>query len=422
MYKKTNTLCYRRYFSYYSNSIIYNNNYLADVPVSYNTLSDNPVLFNTNHIHYNNDILKIINKHKSNEPFIIFHPNNIIKKINQWSLLLPGITPYYALKCNPDKKIIDIMKNFNMHYDCASKNEIKKILTNNIIHNKIIFANPSKNPDHIQYAKNKNINLLTFDSFNELHKIKALHPSAKLLLRIKVDDSKSSLKFSSKFGVDITDVSKLLLLAKVLELNIIGISFHVGSRCNDIDTYTNALQLSRQVFNIGLKCGYKFSMINIGGGFSGTDDYTFQQIAKTINTNIDKYFNKNSIDFIAEPGRYFAESAYTIVVKVINKKSIIDNNKLKILYFINEGVYGCFNNLLTDKANIKINTFKPYNQNIKSTIFGPSCDALDCIASNIELPELEIGDYIYIENMGAYTAACGTNFNGFNMARVKYIL
>ena len=454
MYKKINTLCYnglvknqlvknpliknaliktnvRKYSTNYPIDVNINYNsishhYLADIPVSFNTLEQTFTQFDVNthydNYNYNKEILKIINKNNNNNSFIIFHPSNIVNKINQWSLLLPGITPYYALKCNPDKRIINIMKNYNIHYDCASKNEIKKILGCNIMNDKILFANPCKMTDHIQYAKSKNINLMTFDTINELYKIKEHYSSADLLLRIKVDDTKSVLKFSSKFGADISDVSKLLFVGKKLGLNIVGVSFHVGSKCIDINAYGDALHLSRQVFNLGLKAGYKFKIVDIGGGFPGADDYTFRKMTSIINTSINKYFSKDDIQFIAEPGRYFVESAYTIVAKIINKKTITENNKPKNIYFINEGIYGCFNNVLTDKATIKINTFKPNNQNIKSTIFGPSCDALDCIASNIELPNLEIDDYIYVENMGAYTTACATNFNGFNMASVKYVL
>jgi ornithine decarboxylase len=310
------------------------------------------------------------------------------------------------------------MKQFNINYDCASKNEIKTILDNNCHGDKIIFANPSKIPEHILYAKNNNIKLLTFDSFDEMNKIKLLYPKAQLIIRIKVDDSQSDLKFNTKYGVDINDVPMMLRYASLLELNVVGVSFHVGSRCKNTDVYNSALYLTRQVYDIALKYDYRLSIVDIGGGFPGYDDYAFRKMSMSIHMGIHEYFNKIKINFIAEPGRYFASSAYTIVAKVINRKIYTD----KTIYYINEGVYGCFNNTLTDKEPIIINTLKSNDKLFNTTIFGPSCDSLDCIANNIKLPELEIGDYIYAENMGAYTVSCATNFNGLVPAKVKYIL
>ena len=407
-----------RKYSKFDENIMY-----LQVPVSYNTLS--PVMSSilplcnkqNNYTSFNDKITKYINKHNE-DSFIIFHPSNIINKINQWSLLLPGVTPYYALKCNPDKRIIDIMNIHNINFDCASKNEIISVLSREIDSNRIIFANPSKMVNHIEYAEKNGISLLTFDSFEELYKIKKYHSNAQLLIRIKVDDSKSDLKFNAKFGADMNEVPMLLNTAKELKLNIVGLSFHVGSRCNESNMYSSALYTSKQVYNLAAKMGIRMSIINIGGGFPGINDYTFRNMSYCINNSIDKYFGNDNVEFIAEPGRYFVESSMTIVAKIINKK-ISDG---KYIYYINEGVYGCFNNVLTDNAQIIINTFKP-NENLKqSTVFGPSCDSLDCIIKDVELPELNIGDTIYVENMGAYTTACGTDFNGFKMAEIKYII
>jgi len=409
MYKKINTLCCSGLTSKLITCVRRNYSYRqhANPFLSYNFIER---------------INSIVGLHKNDESFIIFHPNNVINRINQWSQFLPYIKPYYAIKCNPDINVLKIMKRYNMNYDCASKNEINKIIGMGIDSNKIIFANPSKMVDHIKFAKYNNISLMTFDSIEELYKIKINYPNADLILRIMVDDSQSKLKFNSKFGVEMKDVHKILSIAKLIELNVVGISFHVGSQCNDETIYLSALETCRIVYNMALNIGYKLNIINIGGGFPGYNDYMFIKMGMNIHIGIEKYFNKIDIDFIAEPGRFFAESAYTVVAKVINKKTIIKENIKSNIYYINEGVYGCFNNIITDKAEIYINTFKNHIPEVKCTIFGPSCDSLDCVAKDIMLPELDVGDYIYVENMGAYTTSCSNNFNGFPSAKVKYVM
>jgi ornithine decarboxylase len=314
------------------------------------------------------------------------------------------------------------MKLYNINYDCASKNEIQNILHNGIDNKKILFANPSKIDTHILFAKEQNIPLMTFDSLEELNKIKLIFPDAKLIIRLKVDESYSDLKFNSKFGVDMVEAEYLLNRAKTLDLNVVGVSFHVGSKCNNSEVYRQSIYSCRILYDIAKTIGYKLSILDIGGGFPGYDDYIFRKMAMEIHCGLHEYFNKTSVSFIAEPGRYFATSAYTLVCKIINKKIIKEDNNKKIIYYINESIYGSFNNILTDRADIMINTLKPDNVKFISTIFGPTCDSLDCIALNVKLPELEVNDYIYFDNMGAYTVSSATNFNGFSHAKVKYIL
>ena len=55
------------------------------------------------------------------------------------------------------------------------------------------------------------------------------------------------------------------------------------------------------------------------------------------------------------------------------------------------------------------------------SIWGPTCDSMDCINKHCELPELAIGDWMYFENMGAYTHAAASEFNGFKKSRIIYI-
>jgi diaminopimelate decarboxylase len=354
----------------------------------------------------------------SQKPYIIYNSNNIIQKINQWKQLLPSIQPYYAVKSNPNKNILNLLNQHGVNFDCASKNELYTVVNSFKKPKQIIFANPCKMIEHIKYAKNKNIDLMTFDSYEELKKIYIHHYNAQLIIRIKVDDSKSVLKFNSKFGASIKEACLLLQQAKILGLNVIGTSFHVGSKCNDENAYYNAIYNTRQVYEIAKSFGFNFTTIDIGGGFPGSDDSKFKHMTISINKAINDFYSSMNMNFIAEPGRYFVESCYIVVAIVINKKIIIENNKKKIIYYLSDGVYGSFNNVINEHAQLSIKTD---NSGLKytSVLFGPTCDSIDCIAKDIELPELNINDPIYIENMGAYTTACSTSFNGFNPITLK---
>jgi len=350
-------------------------------------------------------------------PCYIIDLNKIVDSYNLWISLLPMIKPYYAIKCNPDPVIIHLLNNLGCNFDCASKKEIKLLVEKELVSlkdDRIIFANPCKISHHLEYAKENNVNLLTFDCGEELYKIKKYHPDAKLILRLAVDESYSMCKFNKKFGCKLEDIEDLLKIGLILNLNIVGFSFHVGSNCSSSQVYYDALKDCKYAYNIAKKLKLNISIIDIGGGFTYNDN--FINYANTIISSIHIFFSDINIKFIAEPGRYFAEKTHTLFLSVIGKKK----NNDKISYYLNDSIYGSFNCIMYDYSNPIIKSFKTDNQLFNSVFFGCTCDSLDIIKENIMFPELELDDVVYIENFGAYTTAA-SNFNGIDKPINKYI-
>jgi ornithine decarboxylase len=115
-------------------------------------------------------------------------------------------------------------------FDCASKAEIEEVVSMGVDPAKrIIFANPCKQVSHIRYARDNGVQMVTVDNEEELIKLKKHWPEAMILIRIKTDDSKSMCQFSTKFGASLQDCSRLISLGKELDLDLVGVSFHVGS-------------------------------------------------------------------------------------------------------------------------------------------------------------------------------------------------
>ncbi len=366
--------------------------------------------------------------------FFIVDLSVIIHQYRKWIEYLPRVKPFYAVKCNPDELLIKTLGILGTGFDCASKNEITLALDAiNGDASRIIFANPAKADTHLRYARGVDVDLMTFDNMYELLKIVNYHPNADLIVRIKVDDSFSLCRFNSKFGADVEDVDGLMKLAKTIGLNIVGVSFHVGSGCNNVEAYKTAIEKSRKVFDIGKENGYELKILDIGGGFPGTDEANikFEDIAHTINKAIDIYFSVEdfpedyNLQIIAEPGRYFAAASHTLVLNVIAKNKIVDKEtkQVKFAYTLNDGVYGSFNCIMFDHAKPVI---KPFNERdgkvYDCTVYGPTCDSMDTISQNCKLPDLAIGESVYIENAGAYTTAAASNFNGFQRTPCEYIM
>ena len=359
--------------------------------------------------------------------FFIVDLGEITHSYNKWITMLPDVQPYYAVKCNPNKVLLEALSLLGCNFDCASENEIKSIIEITNDPSRIIFANPCKMSSQIRYARANDVDFMTFDCEEELYKIKLYHPYAKLVLRLAVDDSKSKCQFNKKFGCKLEQVDELLKIAKTLKLEVVGFSFHVGSGCTSADNFYDAIKTCREASDIANQMKISISMIDIGGGFPGVDrNIKFEDIANSINKGIHDFFGdelaNESIQFISEPGRYFAEKTHTLVLNVIGKKKITVDDEPVIVYYLNDGIYGSFNCIYFDHSNPTILPFNERDGKLhKSRLFGPTCDSVDLISENVMLPELAIGEWVYVENFGAYTVAASSSFNGFKTSICKYI-
>ena len=405
------------------------------IPRDLATFSELPKFISENHVklfskeeYTKYDIINYhLEQNKNDDAFYIVDLGEILEQFKQWKTYLPRIETFYAVKCCPNPMILKTLAVLGCGFDCASKAEIIKITDLNVPTNRIIYANPVKDPQYIKFARSQNVDVMTFDNEVELYKIKLYHPYAKLVLRIKTDDSNSTLKFSTKFGCTLADAKLFMEKAKSLELAIIGVSFHVGSKCNDTATWSNTLRDAREVFEMGAAAGMNMHLLDIGGGFPGTTKdslATFEDMAKAINESIDTHFSDvEDLRIIAEPGRYFSAKTHTLVFNVIGKRKIVtEEGETTFQYYMNEGVYGSFNCIIFDGANPEITAFnKRSDKKYKSTIFGPTCDSMDTMTRSAELPELGVGEWCYVEDFGAYTQAAASTFNGFPQTECNYV-
>ena len=316
------------------------------------------------------------------------------------------------------------------------KAEIESVLQTGTSPSSIIYAHPCKPREFVSFAKEVGVEMMTFDNEEELFKIHQLFPRAKLVVRLKVDDSHSKFHLSAKFGVTLKAIPRLLQLAQSLGLDVIGVSFHVGSECDSADVYSDALRNVRRTFDLARSFGYQLTLVDIGGGFPGGSDSSqtllFDSIAHVVGRALDEFFPINdysNVQVIAEPGRYYVQSALTLTSMIISKR--VDEPNIEslssgptIMYYINDGIYGSFSNTtfgaeelcpIPEICESSLNQRKLFS----SMIWGPTCDSIDVIRSKICFPEMEVGEWMTFTNMGAYTLALATKFHGFDQPLVK---
>ncbi|KAF4661950.1 Mitochondrial 2-oxoadipate and 2-oxoglutarate transporter [Perkinsus chesapeaki] len=405
-------------------------------------------------------------------PVVLLNLSRVEHQMKQWKDLLPRVTPYYAVKCNPEPMLVKTLRGLGCRFDCATVNEMKLVrrilrdeagpdvdeeCISELMSSHVVYANPTKLPSQLAGARDLGVRYLVADSAFEIAKIAQYFPEAKILLRLACVDSSAQCPMSAKFGASLGVATTVLLEEAISHgLTVVGVSFHVGSGCSDVHAVTKALVDAREVFDAAAsRYGIKLSLLDIGGGFQGVDkegsSVTFKSMATVINSLLDTLFpDTEDVQVIAEPGRYFACSPCALVTKIYAKNVVVSpavtqttisevdttdsgssscedmgEPKLKSItrLYNNDGLYGSFNCVLFDHQQVWPEVLveevegrsKSTDANPTCVLFGPTCDGFDMIMKDVtHLPELEIGDHLLWRNMGAYTTAAATNFNGFD--------
>jgi ornithine decarboxylase len=372
-----------------------------------------------------NTLKELAEKHGT--PLFVVDHEALRKNYAEFKRYLPRVQAYYAVKANPDPAIVRTLYQAGASFDVASMPEFL-IVHENIKHlsakarqdfiwDKIIYANPIKANEALteldQYKP-----LVTYDNYEEITKISKYAPHAGLALRIRVPNTGAMVELSSKFGADSGEAVELIEAAHNAGLIVEGLSFHVGSQTTNFENYVQAINLSANIFKEAKQRGFNLKLLDIGGGFPAPYNEgvePFHKLAKRINSELKRLFPED-IEILAEPGRFLVATAATLVAKVVGKAQ----RDGKRCYYINDGVYHTFSGIIFDHCQYSIKSFKSGTKQI-SSVFGPTCDALDTISLAEELPDLKLGDLVYSENIGAYSHASSTYFNGFPPAKVLHI-
>ncbi|GJN34507.1 hypothetical protein PR202_gb23172 [Eleusine coracana subsp. coracana] len=345
----------------------------------------------------------------------------IVDLYRAWRRALPDVRPYYAVKCNPDPAVLGALAALGSGFDCANPNIRRQpVLALGVPARDVVYANPCKPEAHLEYAAGVGVNLTTYDSEAEVDKIRRCHPACELLLRIKgPEGGEARVDLGTKYGAHADEVVPLLRAAQRAGLRVAGVSFHVGSGASRVDVYRGAVAAARAAFDAAAELGMPpMRVLDVGGGFVAGGP-TFQKAAEVINDALARHFGDlPCVEVIGEPGRYFAETAVTLAARVIGKRVRGEVRE----YWIDDGVYGSLNCILMDHYVPRPRPLagtSPGEKTYTSTVFGPTCDSLDTVVTGYEMPEMNVGDWLVFDDMGAYTTAAGSKFNGFDTSDIN---
>ncbi|KAM0119473.1 hypothetical protein ACP6JC_003807 [Aspergillus fumigatus] len=316
-----------------------------------------------------------------------------------------------AVKCNPDPNLLRLLANLGTGFDCASIEELRTVLSLGVDPCRIIFANPCKSVSSLVFAARTGVTRTTFDNLDELDNIRTFLPNAELVLRLYASDSDALINLGEKFGATVEASLPLLQRARELGLDVCGVSFHVGTGASNASAYVTAIRDAKIVFGYGKSLGFDMNLLDIGGGFQ---DSNLEDIACVLRPILKEEFP--GVRLLAEPGRYYVRSAYTLACKVLSRRrhSGTDHHDRPDMLYQNDGVYGNFMNVLIEKETVRPSLVAytwPFHsrgndtrrklEEHRYTIWGPTCDSMDCVAKDVPMTsEIRIGDWLKYKNMG----------------------
>ena len=336
--------------------------------------------------------------------------------------LFPGLSIYYAMKCNPDHAFIQVLNKLGSGFEVASLEEARQLISQGINTSKIICLHPIKSPEFLQYMARHNIDVLAVDSFEEVDKIAKYAPASKVVPRIVVDNEGSGWPLNGKYGIESIEAPKLLehILAKGLVPY--GLTFHVGSQCVNEANWIKALQICQDIWVKAHRRGIEFELLSLGGGLPISYRKPIPDLRRTGHLILkqirENFKSKRGLKVSIEPGRAIAATAGVIVTTVFG---LATRGQTQWAY-IEVGTY----NGLVEAIETNDRQFYPLQVEHQRrplqiyNIGGPSCVTLDTPFEDVELPQLRLGDRVCILHTGAYSTTCAGPFNGFPLATPYY--
>jgi ornithine decarboxylase len=361
------------------------------------------------------EIVRQAAKQKYNRPFLILDTAIVREKARRFRAAMPRVRPHYAVKANPDRRVLKVLAQEGCGFEIASVQELDLLLGLGVPAAEIFFSNPVKSRDSLAYAAAKGVEWFVVDSADELRRVHEIKADAKQYLRIATPNIGSDWPLSGKFGAGVGDAREIIALAARLGADLAGVTFHVGSQCRNPENWRVALEKARSLFDVMAKAGLKPRLLNIGGGYPVRHVKpipSIEVIGQVVNEGLKAF--PDDVQVIAEPGRYLVSDAGYFVCRVIGTATRAGKRWM-------HWDAGLFGGIIESSEGLryKIRTDRS-GPDMPWTVGGPTCDSVDVVMRDEPLPsDLQEGDFVYIRNAGAYTTAYASQFNGFPLPEVR---
>ncbi len=361
------------------------------------------------------EIVRQAARQKYSRPFLILDNAIVREKVRRFRAAMPRVRPHYAVKANPDRRVLKTLLQEGCSFEIASTAELDMLLALGVNPAEVFYSNPMKSRQAIAYAATKGIEWFVVDSVDELRRVHEIKADAKIYLRIATPNIGSDWPLSGKFGAGAADARELVATAARLGADLAGVTFHVGSQCRNPENWRVGIEKARMLFEVMAKAGLKPRMLDIGGGFPVRHVKpipSVEVIGGVVNEALKAF--PEDVRVVAEPGRYLVSDAGYFVCRVIGTAT---RGGKRWMHW-DAGLFGGVIET-TEGLKYRIRTERS-GPDIPWHVAGPTCDSVDVVLRDEPMPsDLQEGDFIYIRNAGAYTTAYASEFNGFPLPEVR---
>lgn len=332
----------------------------------------------------------------------------------------PGVEVCYALKCNPDALLVDTLRDRGAGFEIASPGETEQLLEQGVAPDRLLCLHPIKSPAFLRMLHRQGVDILAADCAEEIEKIGQYAPGSRVVIRVDVPNNGSVWDLSGKFGAPLAELPCLFALAAEHGLIPYGVTIHVGSQCEKVETWQRALSICRTAWRMAEQAGFRLQLLSLGGGlpvfYRGPVPSVFE-IGNALRDDI-AFFRAQGCRITIEPGRAIAATAGTLVSTVIGVAERGDTSWV----YLDAGVYHGMIEAMEVGADHLWPLAVEHNDRPLRTyhISGPTCAGTDVPFRNVTLPELRVGDRLYVRHVGAYSVNCSSPFNGFPIPSVQY--
>jgi len=379
-------------------------------------------------------IREFLRNRRDDGPCVVVDLDVVRDNYAKFARALPDTRVFYAVKANPDPKVLKLLADLGSCFDTAGVVEIQLALDAGATPERISFGNTIKKERDIARALELGVRLFAVDCQAEVDKIARAAAQVgvpardvKAFCRILCDGAGAEWPLSRKFGCMPEMAVDVLEHACRQGLEAYGVSFHVGSQQGNTEAWDQALGSASAIFRECAERGIHLSMVNLGGGFPTKYLKTVPMVeayGESIFRALSKHFGNRIPETIIEPGRGMVGNAGIIEAEVvlISKKS--ENDDVRWVY-LDIGKFGGLAETMDESIRYPIRTTRDGDELARCVLAGPTCDSADVMYEKqpYALPiSLEIGDRMLIEGTGAYTATyASVAFNGFAPLKTFHI-
>ena len=364
-------------------------------------------------------ILEFLRTRREDGPCLVLDLDVVRDNYASFAKALPDTRVFYAVKANPDPRVLELLARLGSCFDAASVVEIEQVLAAGAGADRISYGNTIKKERDIKRAFELGVRLFAVDCEAEVEKMARAAPGAKVFCRILCDAGGAEWPLSRKFGCAPEMAPRVLEHAHRLGLVAFGLSFHVGSQQRNPRMWDGALKASAAIFRDLSERGIALQMVNLGGGFPAKYVKNIPAVkayAQAILHSLRHHFGNHIPETIIEPGRGLVGNAGVIEAEVVLISRKSDADKVRWVY-LDIGKFNGLAETMDEMIRYPIRTAFDGDATEPCVVAGPSCDSVDVLYENDPylLPvSLEIGSKVLIEGTGAYTTTYSSiGFNGF---------